>query len=325
VSRPFHPRRPGWLVVVALVLVAGPPARAATAPGDTLDAPCRLSKVDVGIGERVHVRVALPKPDPDAHLVGPVPNAFGAIQVLTSQESVARGDSTAWEMDIALFDLGERSLSALPLRLEGKDKTVPVALRDCVIRVAGTLPDTATAASLRDVKGPLPVPFRWRWGRIALALGILAALIAFLVWMRKRRRAPAAIPIVEVPGLTPEEAALRALRELEDAALAARGRRPEHYVRLSGILREYVEKRFRVPAVESTTTELRHTFLRASRTPVESDALLELLDASDLVKFARYDPGPETARADLDRARAWIERNRPAELPLPEEAVHAAG
>jgi hypothetical protein len=96
-------------------------------------------------------------------------------------------------------------------------------------------------------------------------------------------------------------------------------------VRLSGILREYVENRFRMPAVESTTTELRHTFLRTSRTPADTDTLFDLLDLSDLVKFARYDPGVDTARSDLERAKAWVERNRPALMPLPEEAVHAAG
>jgi Domain of unknown function (DUF4381) len=310
------------LLLVALWFL--PSIARAQAPADTLVVPAHLSKLEAEIGERVHVRLAVPKPASDVRLIGPMPREFGTIQVLTSKESPAQGDSTAWEMDVAAFDLGEQDLRALPFRLESGEKSVPVALDDVRIQINATLPDTATTAGLRDVKPPLPVPIRWRWGRMAMALGFLLALIALMVWLR-RRRGTEEIPLVEMPAVSPEDAALGALRELEDEALAARGRRAEHYVRLSGILREYVEKRFHVPAVESTTTELRQAFLRAARTPADSDTLLDLLDGSDLVKFARYDPGVDAARADLERARAWIERNRPAELPLPLEAVHAAG
>ena len=308
----------------AVLLCLSTPTRAAETPTDTLRVSGQLSALEARIGERVHVRVALPKPAPDARLMGPLPKDYGTLQVLTSQESQAQDDSTAWDLEVAAFDLGEQDLGTLPFQLEGGGGSVPVALSNGRIDITPTLPDTATAAGLRDVKPPVPVPIRWRWGRIAMALGILIALIALLWWLKQRRKVED-VPVPLLPTLSPEEAALRALRELEDAALAARGRRPEHYVQLSGILREYVEKRFRVPAVESTTSELRHAFLRSLRTPADSDTLLDLLDHSDLVKFARYDPGVETARADLERARAWIERNRPAAIPLPEEAVHAAG
>ena len=312
------------VLLAAILLCIGATTRAAETPTDTLRVSGQLSKLEAHIGERVHVRVALPKPASQARLIGPLPKDYGALQVLSSQESPAQGDSMAWVLEVAAFDLGEQDLGKLPFQLEGGGSPVPVALSNSRIDIMATLPDTATAAGLRDVKPPLPVPIRWRWGRIAIALGILAALLALLWWLKKRRIIEN-VPVIELPTISPEEAALRALRELEDAALAARGRRPEHYVQLSGILREYVEKRFRVPAVESTTSELRHAFLRATRTPADTDILLDLLDHSDLVKFARYDPGVEIARTDLERAREWVERNRPAEIPMPEEVLHAAG
>lgn len=311
-------------ILLTLITLSAAISAEAADNADTLTVPAHLSKLEVQVGERVHVRVAVPKASSDDRIVGPLPKDYGAIQVLKSEESPAEGDSAAWELDVALFDLGEQNLRQLPFQLSQAGKIVPLTVSNGRIAVTATLPDTATGASLRDVKPPLPVPIRWRWARVFTALALLALAIAFLVWLLRRRKTEE-IPVIELPAIPPEEAALRALRELEDAALAARGRRTEHYVRLSGILREYVEKRFRVPAVESTTSELRHAFLRATRTPADTDTLFEVLDMSDLVKFARYDPGVDTARSDLERAKVWVERNRPAEMPLPQEAVHAAG
>jgi len=132
------------------------------------------------------------------------------------------------------------------------------------------------------------------------------------------------VPVVRAPEIPPEEEALRALRDLEDAALPGRGRVDEHYLRLSGIVRHYVERRFGIWAVESTTSELRQSIGIASRPPRDPEALLDLLEESDLVKFARFDPGAETARIALSRTRAWVERNRPSEFAPPAETVHAA-
>lgn len=289
---------------------------------DTLRVPCQLSTDQARIGERIQVRVAMAKPDPTSRLVGPPPRDYGPFQVFASEPAQAAEESTAWALDIAVFDIGERTLGELPFILQDHEKVRPVTARDCRVRIEASLPDTATRAGLRDVKDPLEVPLRWRWGRIALALGLLAAVVALLVWWR-RRPAPE-IAVIEAPALSPEEEALGALRELEDAALPARGRVSEHYFRLSVILRRYIERRFRIPAVESTTAELRLAFTRESRAPRDTGALLDLLEESDLVKFARYDPGMNASRTAVATGRAWIERNRPAELPEPAETVHAA-
>ncbi|HET9232843.1 MAG TPA: hypothetical protein VFP10_01735, partial [Candidatus Eisenbacteria bacterium] len=294
----------------------------AVAQIDTLRVPCQLSTYEARIGERIQVRLAMPKPDPTSRLIGPPPRDYGPFQVFASEPGQAAGESTAWTLDMAVFDVGDRSLRELPFVLQDHEKARPVIAEDCRVHIEASLPDTATRAGLREVKAPIEVPLRWRWGRIALALGLLAALVALLVWWR-RRPAPE-IAAIEAPPVSPEEEALGALRELEDAALPARGRMSEHYFRLSVILRRYVERRFPIPAVESTTAELRFAFTRVSGLPRDTDALLDLLEESDLVKFARYDPGINASRTAVSTGRAWIERNRPAELPEPAETVHAA-
>ena len=307
------------LAILLVSVFVAPPAFAQI---DTLRVPCQLSTYQARIGERIQVRVAMPKPDPTSRLIGPPPRDYGPFRVFASEPAQAADESTAWALDIAVFDMGERTLGELPFVLQDHEKARPVIAPDCRVRIEASLPDTATRAGLKDVKPPIEVPLRWRWGRIALALGLLVALVALLVWWR-RRPAPE-IAVIEPPPVSAEEEALGALRSLEDEALPARGRMSEHYFRLSAILRRYVERRFRIPAVESTTAELRLAFTRATGVPRDTAALLDLLEESDLVKFARYDPGIHASRTAVATGRAWIERNRPAGLPEPAEAVHAA-
>jgi len=299
-------------------------ALGAGAVADTLAATWNTGAMTVHLGERVKLRAAVPVPEAGARLVGPSPGPEGPVEVLSGSAVPSGPDSAAWLMEISLFDLGEHDLAGLPFRLTAGARSVPVALRDCRITVLASLPDSAGAGDLRDVKGPVPVPLAWRWGRVAAAFLLLAALVLG-VWFLRRRASKPITPVLPLEPLrSPEEVALLALRDLEEDALPGRGRRKEHYVRLSGILRTYVEARYRIPAVESTTEELREA-LRGpeGRRVGESHVLLEVLEESDLVKFAKADPGTPAAVDALHRSRAWVERGAPAARA--EEPVDALG
>ena len=304
--------------------VASGPALVVRSAADTLAASWRASAVSVRLGERVRLRAAVPVADADARLVGPGPGAVGPIESLSGTPVPAGPDSAAWSMELALYDLGEHDLAALPFRLAGGVNSVPAALRDCRITVLASLPDTAGIGDLRDVKGPVPVPLVWRWGRVTAALLLLAALVLGVWILRLRATRPITPAVPLEPVLSPEEVAVAALRDLERDALPARGRRKEHYVRLSGILRQYVEARYGIPAVESTTEELREALAEPKGCRVgESSVLLVLLEESDLVKFAKADPGVPAATEALMRSRAWIERG--AWPVRPEEPIDALG
>ena len=83
----------------------------------------------------------------------------------------------------------------------------------------------------------------------AVAAGLLA-IVAVVVVMRRRRRRP-----VEVRRETPEEIARKALAVLLAENLPARGLIKEFYLRLTGIVRQYVEDTTGIRAPEQTTEE----------------------------------------------------------------------
>ena len=85
----------------------------------------------------------------------------------------------------------------------------------------------------------------------------------------------------------------------------------EFYTRITQILRHYVEARFHIRAPEQTTEE----FLEQARTSEEIAAHRETLETflthADLVKFARYMPGPEEIGNAVSACRTFIQETKP--------------
>jgi hypothetical protein len=162
-----------------------------------------------------------------------------------------------------------------------------------------------------DIRGEKPlVPIQdagWWW--IAAVIGVLALAAAGAWWMATRRRA-AVLPAR--PACPPHERALEDLERLRQEALPSRRRFEEFYVRLSTIVRRYVEERFSVRAPEMTTEEFLQAALRASALSAEHRvALQEFLSRCDLVKFARYEPSEREADDALSSAFTFVQDTRP--------------
>jgi hypothetical protein len=134
-------------------------------------------------------------------------------------------------------------------------------------------------------------------------------VIAWLLF-RWIRRPPPMAPVV--PPRPVWEIALEGLGVLEQSGLLAEGRFKEYYSVLSGIVRAYIEACFEIRAPEMTTEE----FLILSRSSEKLNEgqkkfLSELLQASDMVKFAKYIPFVDQARANLRLAKSFIQETRP--------------
>lgn len=149
---------------------------------------------------------------------------------------------------------------------------------------------------------------RWQWLAIAIAGGLLA-LGAF--WWRRRTKTIVVMP----PRRTPEEIAHAELATLLAEQLPARGLVKEFYLRLTGIVRQFIEGTTGLRAPEQTTEE----FLRDMRTrevfsAERSARLKEFLEAADMVKYAGQQPDEVQIEMSIERAREFIDV-RPAAPP----------
>jgi hypothetical protein len=158
-------------------------------------------------------------------------------------------------------------------------------------------------ANLELMTAPQPVPqtFASLWVVAAGLAGILAIAAGVVAFRRRKRR-----PALE-RRLTPEEIAQAALALLLAENLPARGLVKEFYLRLTGIVRQYVEDTTGIRAPEQTTEE----FLRDMRShvafpPERSARLAEFLEAADLVKYAGQQPGQGQIELAIARAHEFV-------------------
>ncbi len=189
---------------------------------------------------------------------------------------------------------------------------------------AGRILQMAKEEMLRDITKPTKIK---RGARFWIGLGVIALVLAGLVvgfiYWRRRKGSIGAIFSLSAPPLPPHEAALAELAALVAKGWIANREFKKFYTRLSEILREYIEGRMGVQALELSTSETIFN-LSNSKFPIHAtdiDNLKDLLDRCDLVKFAKLVPPEEWHSEVIETAREFVERTKPEEpkeAPVPE-------
>ncbi len=153
-----------------------------------------------------------------------------------------------------------------------------------------------------------------------IVYSVLATLVgATLVWLVLRRLWRRRRATVLVPAIPAHVVALGALDELERSTLLADGLVQDYYVQLTEIGKGYVERRFGIDALDRTTDEIRDALRRDPNqvAPLAAGDIVEFLDRSDLVKFARMQPDQGEAKDALGFVRDLVERSVPTASPAP--------
>ena len=152
-----------------------------------------------------------------------------------------------------------------------------------------------TTDIIKPLKGPIKIPYTLK-ELIPYIVGLLIFLVVllfFIYWLSQRKKK--ANPIVKIlTKLEAHEQALRRLKELDAAKKWQKGDVKNYYLALSETVREYIENRFKILAMESTTQEI-ISELEGLKIVNKSQTkhLKELLELSDLAKFAKMLPLPD--------------------------------
>jgi hypothetical protein len=315
-------------VFLIIALLAG---TALAQGGPEVVASAEVDRKTITVGDRI---VYTMRAEHDKDLVVDFPqlaSTWGDFEVL-SQRPLQPGTSqgrvvTGKEYVITAFTVGEHTTPPLRVSyLDRQGQTQEIETAPIRITVTSVLTGTdgvTTTLDIRNLKPQAELPRDWSWllwvGLVGLALGL--ALLSLLWFMaRRRKQAEAAVPSAVVDLRPPEETAYEELNRIAGLKLVEQGRFKEHYTLTADCLRRYAEGIYGIPAMDRTTGEF-HAALRRARVDGQRVSLFkDLLDESDLVKFAKYVPSIEEAREALPRARHIVDVTKPERVDegLPE-------
>ena len=162
----------------------------------------------------------------------------------------------------------------------------------------------STMRELRPIKPPLKptIPLLLI---LPVLLGVfgIAGIVLLLLFLLKRTVRTSAEKV------DPGQVAQRKLRKL-GSRLSAGMPPPECYEELSNIMRTFLEKHYRIRALEAVTQEIERDLKKLGVAGFES--IMNLLAQADLVKFADSRPDAEESRQSLRKAEEVI---RSARIP----------
>jgi hypothetical protein len=266
----------------------------------------------IRVGDRITFTVAV-EHAADERVVWPDSLDLGSFEVLAAEalppQQVEGRSVTAARFALTAFELGELKIPSFDLTVEGTDGSVTNLSTDAwgVDVVSVGLDEEE---ELRGIKGPMMIALTF----VSLLpwLVAIAVLIAVGVWFWRRRRPHDSSPLGPVKmARPPHEIAYEALDQLDRSGLLQRDEVKEYHVRVSEIIRSYVEGRYEIYALEMTTVELVD---RLWRVGIEGDLLdrfRRFLERADLVKFAKAHPTSDRSRKMLAIARALVDDTRP--------------
>jgi len=177
-----------------------------------------------------------------------------------------------------------------------------------------SLPSLDQMTDILDIKPIIQVSLLWFW---ILLFILLLGLGAWLYFFIRSRLNPREKPKPE-PLLSPREIALRDLEELDRLGILERGQYRKYYFRLSEIVRLFLQDEIRLPAVDTTTEEIKPHLIGTSLLNLEEKNLTSrVLADMDLVKFARFVPSSHEVSDLRTKILHFIQTTH---LPLKEEA-----
>jgi hypothetical protein len=211
------------------------------------------------------------------------------VDTLTAEGAMIRHVRT---LTITAFDTGFWAIPPFRFAVDGNTMETEALLLEVRSAELDSIP------ALRPIKDIHTLPFsyaywfrqHWTW----FAAGAAAlAIIAAALYLMLRKRDPKLAPMHTTVQAPLHERCLKALADLDRQRLWQAGDHKGYHSRVTDIVRGYIEERFQVPALESTTDELLKELRVSALSTDHRTQLQNMLHLADQVKFAKHVPSPQ--------------------------------
>ena len=155
----------------------------------------------------------------------------------------------------------------------------------------------------------------WLWILFGVLL-IAGGISAYLILTRK-----VAVNILpQKKRLPPDLIAENRLNALKEEQLWEKGQEKEYYTQLIDILRDYLQERFGINAMEMTSSQILDALQSNEETRLPNRYMRKILEVADFVKFAKVRPLPDDNVRSWQNALQFVQDTRPVEVPAEENS-----
>ena len=221
------------------------------------------------------------------------------------------------EYFITSFDTGRYVLPPFVFKSKTQSYTTEQLYLDVI-----TYDEDLTNAQLTGMAENYDPPFNWVRFLLYLSivLGILGlgALIYYIYKVVQEMKNNQIEEEIFVDNRLPHEIALEELEKIKSDKLWQKGEVKVYYTVLTDTLRDYFTRRFNIPAMEMTSSEIIRS-LKYEHDAVDAiERVREIFDISDMVKFAKMAPSQEDTEISIANAFFIVNKTKKEEVALPE-------
>ena len=175
-----------------------------------------------------------------------------------------------------------------------------------------------------DIKNIYDPPFpAYVWVIICAALFLMlaASVFAYIYWKKHREDPePYVMDNAIANSSQPELTALEMIEQLRDSKIwQNKGQEKLFFTKLTDILRQYLMRRFKINAMEMTSSELVDALRKVDVSYIVRDKLKQVCFTGDMTKFAKHEPGDSECIECISLSEEIIKLTAPAEENNAEE------
>ncbi len=191
---------------------------------------------------------------------------------------------------VSVYDSGQFILPPIKFILNN-DSTHFVQSNSLIITVH-TVPTDTSDTTVKDIKPIFEEAFDIKWYMPLIIKSFIALIVlSIIIWLIYRyfKKKPTK-KVSEKPKLPPHIIALEKLNNIKQEELWKEGKIKEYYSNVSDTIREYLEGRYEITALEQTSFETLQSLRFKAISISSKEKIKYILELADLVKFAKLIP-----------------------------------
>jgi hypothetical protein len=262
--------------------------------GQSITARASVDSTDYLVGDFIHYSLEV-KYFKDILVTLPfIRDSLNHLEIIKESEPVITVDeiykTAVYNFTLSYYDSADISIQPIAVKFKlNENDSVRTILSNPVSFTVNTV-EVDLQAEIKDIKSPLTIPLDWKFITLIVLLSLAVIVALYFLYRRykkKKSEQPVEQKIYKIPSYIK---ALQSLENLEKQQLWQQGKVKDYHSDITGIIRNYFEERFKLPALELTTRESIERLKRVREGSHILETTDKFLNNADLVKFAKFNP-----------------------------------